>query len=582
MTFDIEKTLKYLLILTCGVLAAIALWFIGERAFHAYFADSEIWGFTSSSMLWKKEHLYLWSKPLFHLLSFGLVTPSSTVESLLYGRLAYLLIFIFSVLIFMRLARHFVKDPVSQAFCLLLLLSSTLALNHGVRIRSDNLALLFYLLSLSLLFTTKHKKWIFLTLTLCFLSTPKAIYFIISIMAYFTKSDFIQWRVKLKRLNLSLGKVMATLVAFGFLLVTLLVMEFHSPLRFFLGTFFSGDTPLPWTLLSFQYLIEFALRNPLHLLGLFASWLYLLWQNKKSSFLKEDESRLLRTQGVLVLFILLHNHRVPFFIYAFSFSLYLVPLVAVGHIFKQVPQPRRIFFLLFLLLFLPFALALPYRFLLDAEIRDTNRKQLAILPPVQKELHLKKQFRVYEMTGLFLGGTSLPLYVGPGEFSQINLQKSVINHFDPQIVFPHIRFFNFNGFFEDRFSHYVDLGSQVKGQALEITLGNKTLTQEIHRYYSVDTLFYLLQLLMNDQTLHRAHFYEPVDAQVGLSQISLLGEDLQLRPLFATQSLNLKRHREDVLRVPVGPRPLHFYSLPHFYAKGITDFMDLNNYDFGW
>jgi hypothetical protein len=289
-----------------------------------HWSDSELWSIGLSRHLFSMDNPSLDYKSFFNfsLRWLYLIAPDN-LQVIEGARLFYAVLGLILLLQIYTILRRAGRTSETSFWGLFLMAGSTLFLSQGFKVRSDILACVFQMAGvIYFLFLFNQKKnnprisWNPLFLSICLnflvlLATPKAVYHLaVNFVFIFLVLSLhkVPWRKKYLLFNFALP-----LALFG-LLAAFKHEEFATALRFFFKSYQASPYhPAFWDPQSFEFVGDAALRNlPLILLILAG----LFFRKARG----EDKMTLAFAGGAVasLFFILIHNDRLPFFIFSLS------------------------------------------------------------------------------------------------------------------------------------------------------------------------------------------------------------------------------------------------------------------------
>lgn len=391
-----------------------------------YFADSEIWLLTLSQNLFNHQHLTsIAYKFSFHTLTYLFSHHSpSELDVYFYARTGWSIVALGTQI----LLAYFYASAVGQKnffFPLFIsLMTFSAFFNQGFRIRGDILALGSHTLVLLLLLKMKHQQitqrhyfLLFIINSIMLTSTPKAIYFYISqfLFAWILcknskyKKSFLRWIWIAHLIPIHL---VLTLVLFTFMFPEPfnLITPLHEALDFYLKSFDPSLKNFDFlSLHDFVHVLKAFLLSPTHaVLFLIGFSLYFFESYRKNNAL----SHLNVLFGVSLLFLILHNQKLPFFIGTFG-----APLVAYTSLITFL-YIKKIFnrFADVVLLIIAFSqifwACLQYT---DNLQKNHNLAQSLAIQTFDNYVTAYPELTFFDIIGVLPRKADLFLFVGPGE-----------------------------------------------------------------------------------------------------------------------------------------------------------------------
>ncbi len=373
---------------------------------------------------------------------------SNRMEGLLALRATYFCFSAYSVLLLYKIGLHlFTKN---QARILLLAaLSHPFYISHAFKIRADALSLftVLILVFLSIKFlksrTTnalgssgysssgfnfsgfKFSGFKFLVPALLLLTSLKSVYFVVAevisltITKKFNKNPSSHLRALFKGRLIGL-----TLLFLCYLSFPQLRHSAHSAWQFFISIF-NGDPKSPdyLSVTAFQYLAKWTLINPLFVMLLvFGILNFIKTVRANNPKILDIEQYVLQMSMAAVLILLLHNHRLPFFIaqYAFLASL----LVVAGIRFLSSVNQRLGTMAAFALIISQLASSTYYS--VRQWSLNNNTQQIRFYNSWRQTLLHSPNSTVLDPIALFTPTTQDPIFIGPGLGDQTSDLKNYI------------------------------------------------------------------------------------------------------------------------------------------------------------
>lgn len=462
--------LSPLLILQICLAFATTFLFI-HLAIHCYFSDSEIWLLTLSQKALNPQGLSsIYYKYMFHIITylFSHWAPSET-SVYDYARIGWSLIAVLTQII---LAGTFAKSVGQQKLLLplfIILMTSNAFFNQGFRIRGDILSLFAHSMALWLFIylrtkpiTLRHYFYLAVFNLLLLLSTPKAIYFFVAQVAFaialyknthLSRRYFLWiWFSHLSPLILASFLTLVTHLWGG---QTDLIVPIHYAIDFYLKSFDSGLFNSEFLSINdFAHVFKFIGNSPLHALIITTGlgiYFYLTFKKQKNTLLSSWNVYF----GLLFIFVILHNQKLPFFI-----GPYFSPLIAYTGLLcilsyqKIFPAPGTInaetalrralksnpisirtavmrlqkFYhpLTFLLssILLSFMFFMTFLFYQKNMTYNNNSAQLIAVQTFDNYLTKYPNTLYYDIIGLLPRKNKIFLFVGPSEVAQ---KRNIIN-----------------------------------------------------------------------------------------------------------------------------------------------------------
>ncbi len=531
--------------LRAGLIALIGLAaiFFLRSADGIFLADTEIWALHLTGELFKSTHeTSVYYKPLFHLVLYPIqALDISSSWMFLLARWLFALIGLGTVYLTYQVTYKLSSSRLAAGFAALLLLTNTVFLTRGFRIRSDFLASFFHLATMLLMLTVARKApeeqrrftaAVGILVSLMLLSTPKAVYFFISQTVFFFSWGLSGAQLKRKSFLFEMIKGHAIPVVLGLILIAItgfasvtfsqlpLSQAYRHAWEFFIQVTQSSDTPSYWSPQAFQYVRRLIAENPIWTVLVYFSFLTAIfshWRARRHGNANWSlEKSFYLSAFVTLAFMLLHNHRVPFFIASM-----LPPVCVTSGLFlsRWLQNWRRastnrswknpVLRLLMrqragvaratVLLVAIFVVGKAYRAHEIQLSENNNRKQLHAIKLFDEYLKRHPSAQFYDMVGSLPAKSDIFAFVGPGEKVRFSLLQEKLNIADPDLFLFSNRLLILEPFITDRFlSWMVPIGHGVyaRGLRLPIVAMPKSMIpnkdQEVH-----EVSWSYLQLLMS-------------------------------------------------------------------------------------
>lgn len=414
-------------------------------AHSCYFADSEIWLLTLSQNLFNHQHLTsIAYKFSFHALTYLFSHHSpSELDVYFYARTGWSVVALGTQI----LLAYFYASAVGQKKFFLPLFISLMTFsaffNQGFRIRGDILALGSHTLVLLLLLKLKNRQitqlhylLLFLINSILLTATPKAIYFYISqfLFAWILcknskhKKSFLRWIWITHLIPIHLGLTLA-LLTFIFPEPFNLITPLQEALDFYLKSFDPSLKNFDFlSVHDFVHVIKAFLLSPTHaVLFLIGFSLYFFESYRKNNAL----SALNVLFGMSLLFLILHNQKLPFFIGTFG-----APLVAYTSLLTFL-YIKKIFnrFADVVLLIIGssqiFWACLQYT---DNLQKNHNLAQSLAIQTFDHYVTAYPDLTFFDIIGVLPRKADLFLFVGPGETTRKKQIVTELENHNPDIL----------------------------------------------------------------------------------------------------------------------------------------------------
>lgn len=430
-----------------------------------YFADSEIWLLTLSQQTFQNTGLssiqYKWS---FHALTYAFshFAPSEWTVYL-YARCGWMTVALAAQVMTAYAFSRFAENRKLFFPLFIVLMTFTAFFNQGFRIRSDILSLFAHAAILVLFFKSLHQRITVFHYAAAFAfnlllasSTPKAAYLFIAQFA-FAMSLAVHLRLDRRFfLFVWLSHVLPIVLICAALMISHisgdpfnLMTAAHEAADYYLKSF---DTTLSnasyFSVWDFAHIIKTFSKSLAHTLVFVCGFAIYLWQ----SFRQKKPplySSLNVYFGVLLVFVVLHNQKLPFFIGTFGIPLiaytYVLTYKMIEHFFKSFARYINMLLIgtMMLLCILDLSLNLS---------ENNNLGQQVAIETLDNYMIKNPKASYYDTIGILPRKNTIFLFVGPGEVSR---KKQIIADLDaanPTLI---IYTFKFN-YLEPDIRYYLE------------------------------------------------------------------------------------------------------------------------------
>ncbi len=455
--FNIEHT--YYAILATFLAASFC-----HLALVCYYADSEIWLLTLSQQTFSNVHLssilYKWS---FHALTY-LFSHFAPTELAVYSyaRTGWMVLALCAQLATAYAFSSFAGNRKLFLPLFITVMSFSAFYNQGFRIRGDVLSLFVHMGIMVLFFHLKQKRITYLHYLLLLilnlalvLSTPKSVYLYVAQFAFAISMVFY---LKLNRRFYNfiwISHILPIVLALGAATLSYLVGDplhlmaaVHEAIDYYLKTFDTSFTnAVFFSLNDFSHVIKAFVKSQVHALTFLVGvgvYLYSSYRSKQITIY----TCLNVYFGVLFLFIMLHNQKLPFFI-----GTYGTPLIAYTYLLSYNFFAARLKRHTHLANIIVLGAMVFYAILdlgLNLRLNDNLGQQIAI------EIfddYVKKHpgTTYYDTIGILPRKNTIFLFVGPGEESRKQTIIQDLHREDPTVI---LYTFKFN-YLEPDIRHYL-------------------------------------------------------------------------------------------------------------------------------
>jgi uncharacterized membrane protein YuzA (DUF378 family) len=440
-------------------------------ALNVRWSDSELWSLSIAHITFSSTiDQSFFYKPLFMLINWLLTGLSANIYFddafvIQFSRLFYCLVGLFGAWTFLKFAKlKSSKSKVkhSDVITLLVLVSSSLFLFQGFRIRSDLLASVMCFFGLYLLEKSNWSKWTLPTVlhVLAILVTPKAVLFLAANFVYV----FLAHPKKLKSLNVDKIILVITLPIIAALLAfTYYPYGYSGAWKYLLSTFSEGVMrPSPWSLAAYSNLLNFLIDSA-HLVLAFVGcvWFYIRYGPK--------DKALTVTAGFCILLILIFPDRLPFFI----LSMLWLPLLWLNKYFLLLLE-RFKKIQIYALTVLIFCGGL---FWLQLNGKNSNIEQKTALQILNGVIGRSPKISYYDATGAMPTRTKYDVFPAPEQdANEKNVLRLLSGDKVNLVFFGQRLFFYFQSAMralEDNF--FVDVGGGVFAKSMIIDIKLKRI-----------------------------------------------------------------------------------------------------------
>lgn len=430
-----------------SLLAAFVIAMFWHLAAACFYSDSEIWLLTLSQQTFSSAHLtsvlYKWS---FHAITFlfSHYAPSE-VDVYTQARAGWAVVALGSQAIVAYSFSIFVDKKKLFLPIFIAITTFSAFFNQGFRIRGDILSLFMHAVILLSIFKLRdakirwfHYLWIFTANTILVLSTPKSFYLYVS---QFVFAIGIYNLLKVSRsyfLLIWITHISPIVIIFGLAIATHvfpspidLIKPIHEAADFYLKSFDSDlFNPEYLSVIDFAHIIKALAKSPAHAVVFFfgvALYLYSSFRPKKQSV----ASALNMYFGVLLLCVVFHNQKFPFFIGTFGTPLAAYTFVLVNDALERFLKSYRRFATMALCSAMTFFAILEYG--LNLSLNNNIGQQIAI-EHFDKYMTRHPEYVFYDIIGMLPRKTTIFLFVGPGEISRKNLIIDELDRVKPDII----------------------------------------------------------------------------------------------------------------------------------------------------
>lgn len=440
-----------------------------------YLADSEIYAmnFSRYSISDHYAHFALLTKPVFTVVLKALsYTNDSGWDLFVNSRLVFSLISVGILILTYLISLKITKNTASAVFAVIALISTSVFLNRGYRVRSDILACLFFLASMFFLLIAIEKRQgqskLYYGISIFFiiyslLSTPKAVFFAFAYLVY-------AFRVLKSKFQTTLSKSLFELPLYFIisLILSFIIYNFsgaRDPIiaasNYFLNSFGGPDnwTVTYFSMRSFHYLGLFLLNDYLFAGALTLSFLWFLIPSLKSvrntnvSFQSWSMISIL----LIVVFIYIPD-KLPFFLAS------LLPIfsIQISLMFDEALRFKNKFALsAFAVLALGFSY-MTYQHQDNLLTNNNNHEQKIVWYRLNGYLSNYPDAVIYDAIGLFPYRKRIEAYPGPGMAEYKTSMINTINGTKPEFIFYTMRMYKLNDFIYPLIKkEYSQIGTQL-------------------------------------------------------------------------------------------------------------------------
>lgn len=464
------KKTHILLLFSLGLLLFLAV--------NTYINDSEIWGVSSSKNFpFDSNRPSYFYKILFHsYVKLPFFFDLTSFQTLVFSRIQFALLGLLIAYLTFLIGRKVSGIDRNGLVAFTLLITSSLFISRGFRIRSDILSAVFFYFCLYINFLDKEeresKKYrlsyaasIFAML----LSTPKALLFLPLLLVT---------KLKKKPLGTTLESVVISLIFFGALFF--LFVNFRNTfwsLYSYMFSAFLGPHSNYMNSVDFYHISLFIKRNPLFFSGIIAS-LVLNYFFSKNHKRKRSWYWITVLAGLLVLFF--PNKR-PFFllVYLPIFSISTAFLIDDLNKISQQPREKQQFLIPTLLL-VAVGLGAIKHFLLVVE-KNSNFEQKVLIEGLEEYVEKHSVVSYYDAFGVLPRKKFVAGFIGPEEGYGNSVNVSRVTEIKPEIIIYSgkvaIRGEEFMAFLQD---NYTSIGYRVWSVATKIKTTKIKVTKKIN------------------------------------------------------------------------------------------------------
>jgi hypothetical protein len=407
-------------------------------ALACFYSDSEIWLLTLSQRAFKPNDLtsiyYKWS---FHALTYVFSHFSQSELDVYHSaRIGWMCVALTSQAIIAYTFSLFAKNKKLFLPLFIAIMTFSAFFNQGFRIRGDILSLFAHAIILLTLFKLKDQTcsyknylWLFLWNIILLLSTPKSLYLYISqfvfAIALFkhglaTRSFFVF--IWISHLAPVTGILWLTFVTHVFRMPIDLLAPIHEALDFYLKSF---DIKLFnaafFSIAAFEHVIKTAVKSIPHaIVFIIGTLLYF-----RSSYKRKKDGLISALNiyfGILFIFLVFHNQKLPFFIGTFGTPLIAYTLILYSQLLQNIFKTATKYAMILTVSVFTLFGFLDY----NRNIRENNNYGQQVAIKIFDDYTNKHpNFKFYDIIGILPRKTSLFLFVGPGEVSR---KKQIVNY----------------------------------------------------------------------------------------------------------------------------------------------------------
>ncbi len=388
----------------------------------AYTSDSEFWSIALAKLLYTFDgHIGLLQKmPFYFLLNIPYLLFHDSVLVLIFEKILFYLISLGIFYFCYKILKLYQIEKKSIFAFFIVLLLFELVFGQTFRIRADNLSLLFFLM----LFyfglkdpndTPLQTLKLFSLCLLTFLSTPKAIYFILCFSLFHVYHQ-LNWFKKVKSVLIFLLLPLFIPLFSAFILnlfgSSYLMDAYTNAILYYLNSFSHLSFQSNYLSIdSFYSLIRSITRSPIHFIFIFYA-LFLGMKFRKQ--LAKNVYILLPICFMGLLFVVFHNQKLTFFINSMLLPVFLFSVVIFlkTSCFLSLNLERHyIAKASVLVLFLVNSIMQ----VSQLTIRQNGLKQISIISSLQTYFNQFPESDIYDGIGILNSGKILYSFPGPGD-----------------------------------------------------------------------------------------------------------------------------------------------------------------------
>lgn len=421
--------------------AAIILFIIyGFFAVTAYTADSEFWSIALSKLLFSFDgHVALLQKlPFYFILNIPYHLFGNSLLVLLAEKSLFYLVSVGVFYLCYKILRFYqIENKMTLLFFVSLFLFESI-FSQTFRIRSDNLALLFFLI----LFYTglrdssdglRQTIRFFLIGLMMFLITPKSIYFLVMFFVYHLSNQ----KIFFKRMKSVL--IIFLLPPFICLFLGFILDKFQMPylkdaytkaVLYFLNSFHRQSFQSTYLSIdSFNFLIRTVFRSPLHIMFIFTAIFMGLKFRRK---LNKNEVILIPVAILGILFLIFHNQKLPFFINSLLLPVFLFSFIIFAKCKQYITKPVPATPVMFLLI----AMSLVYSIYQISHliIKQNGLTQISIVSKFQTYFNQYPESEIYDGIGILNSGNVLYSFAGPDDSNMKTMTLEMLKERRPDFI----------------------------------------------------------------------------------------------------------------------------------------------------
>ncbi len=492
-----------------------------------YYSDSEIWLLTVSQKLLTPNDLQIiYFKWLFHAITylFSHWAPSE-VQVYIWARLGWSAIGIAAVALMSGVLCQVYDQKKWWAPAFTILITCSLFLNQGFRVRGDVLSLLMHALYLFVFlkaFSAEPQRRHLLYLTLInfclILTTPKFIIFLIC--------QFVVCWMWLKGTQKTSRRWFLPLVFSHFfpltlgsgIVIALSSLGFVGPLTaisiagdFYLKSYNSHlSNPLQFSTMDFFHVFKLPLQSPVHF-ALLLLWLGLfVYYTIHSQKLPQKIRALQVYASLLFLLVITYNQKLPFFLGPFLLPVLAQSVFLVFWLLDSL-QLKKANLILFALV-ISSTLNGAYSFVRNFYF-NSNSYQITALQKIEAYQKQNPQINIYDVIGLLPRKTKNYIFIGPSEVSHKAHIIELILKADPDLILSTYKL----KYLEPEFSRELskkwiplENGVWAKGEFLSI----KQTPDQFLRNHVIDHQDYWLLPYRSAKYMYDATTLEPITERV--------------------------------------------------------------------